>query len=212
MMYFFGSGDHARVLLSLLHESGMQGSIHIIDQDPDSRTRLICGRSYPVLHESSMTEEEVCKGSSFVLGIGGLEHVGTRKRLAEKMKKMNSTPHSIVSPRACIHDRATLQLGVQVLCKSFIHLGCEIDEHVIVNTGAQIDHDCTIGSYCHIAPGAILGGNVTVEAEVHVGMGAIILEGRRVGNGAIVGAGSVVTKDVAPGVVVVGNPAKEIVR
>jgi maltose O-acetyltransferase len=53
---------------------------------------------------------------------------------------------------------------------------------------------------------------VTIGEEVWIGGGAILLPGITVGDGAIVGAGAVVTRDVAPGVRVVGNPARPIWR
>ena len=51
-------------------------------------------------------------------------------------------------------------------------------------------------------PGAIVGN------DVWIGLNAVILRGVTVGHGAIVGAGAVVTKDVPPYAIVVGNPAK----
>ena len=49
---------------------------------------------------------------------------------------------------------------------------------------------------------------MTIEDDVWIGIGAIILKGTRVGKGARVAAGSVVTHDVPPGGVVAGNPAR----
>ncbi|RYY70023.1 MAG: sugar O-acetyltransferase, partial [Chitinophagaceae bacterium] len=49
-----------------------------------------------------------------------------------------------------------------------------------------------------------------IEDDVWIGAGAIILQGVTVGKKSIVGAGAVVTKDVPPGVVVAGNPARII--
>ena len=49
---------------------------------------------------------------------------------------------------------------------------------------------------------------VVLEDEVFVGMNSLILKGVRVGRGAVIGAGSVVTQDVPPGAVVAGNPAR----
>jgi maltose O-acetyltransferase len=49
---------------------------------------------------------------------------------------------------------------------------------------------------------------VIIEDDVWIGTRAIILPGRRIGKGAIIGAGSVVTKDVPPYAIVGGNPAK----
>jgi maltose O-acetyltransferase len=51
---------------------------------------------------------------------------------------------------------------------------------------------------------------VSIGEEVWIGGGAILLPGVTVGDGAIVGAGAVVTRDVAPGMRVVGNPARPI--
>ncbi len=53
-------------------------------------------------------------------------------------------------------------------------------------------------------------GHVKIEKGVFIGCGSIILPGVTLGTCSIVGAGSVVTKDVLPYTVVAGNPAKEI--
>jgi maltose O-acetyltransferase len=49
-----------------------------------------------------------------------------------------------------------------------------------------------------------------VERRASLGSGAVILGGVRIGEAAIIGAGAVVTRDVAPGETVVGNPARPL--
>lgn len=51
---------------------------------------------------------------------------------------------------------------------------------------------------------------VTIGHDVWIGHGAIVLPGRRIGDGAVVAAGAVVTKDVAPYTIVAGVPAKPV--
>lgn len=51
---------------------------------------------------------------------------------------------------------------------------------------------------------------ITICDDVWIGAGAIILNGITIGKGAVVGAGAVVTKDIDPYTIVVGNPAKKI--
>ena len=85
-----------------------------------------------------------------------------------------------------------------------------IGDHVIINTGANIDHDCDLASGCHVAPNAALAGEISVGENVFIGTNATILPGLRIGKNSCVGAGAVVTKDVPPDVVVVGNPARQI--
>jgi maltose O-acetyltransferase len=61
-----------------------------------------------------------------------------------------------------------------------------------------------------IDQGYMPGKGVVIEDDVWLGTNAIILPGCRIGKGSIIGAGAVVTKDVAPYAIVGGNPAKLI--
>jgi phosphonate metabolism protein (transferase hexapeptide repeat family) len=51
---------------------------------------------------------------------------------------------------------------------------------------------------------------VEIGHDVWIGHGAVVLPGRKIGNGAVVAAGAIVTKDVAPYTIVGGNPARSI--
>ncbi|MGX7875866.1 CatB-related O-acetyltransferase [Mesorhizobium sp. ORM6] len=58
------------------------------------------------------------------------------------------------------------------------------------------------------APGTVGKGPITVGHDVWIGARCIILGGVTIGNGAVVGAGSIVTRDIAPYAVAFGNPAR----
>jgi acetyltransferase-like isoleucine patch superfamily enzyme len=51
---------------------------------------------------------------------------------------------------------------------------------------------------------------ITIEDDVWIGNSAILLDGVRIGRGAVIGAGAVVTRDVPPGAIAVGNPARVV--
>lgn len=63
-------------------------------------------------------------------------------------------------------------------------------------------------NFSHITGHPHSKGDVTVENDVWIGWGALIMSGVRVGNGAVVGAYSLVTKDVPDYAIVAGNPAR----
>lgn len=107
-----------------------------------------------------------------------------------------------------------LHLGDEV----FINAGCCFDTSALITLGSRVQlayqvtlvtgghqigsHDCRAGSH---TPQPI-----TVEEGAWIGARALILPGVTIGAGAVVAAGSVVTKDVAPDVLVAGVPAKVV--
>jgi len=99
---------------------------------------------------------------------------------------------SYINMGATMLDNAPIQIGANVM----------IGPNVQIYTAAHaLDADERIQGVETALP-------VTIEDRVWIGGGAIILPGVTIGREAIVGAGSVVTKDVPAGARVVGNPAR----
>ena len=88
----------------------------------------------------------------------------------------------------------------------------------MVDMNAVIGARGKIGKRVHIGAGAIIAGVLEppsqepciIDDDVLIGANAVILEGIKIGQGSVVAAGSVVTKNVPSGVVVAGTPAKII--
>lgn len=101
-----------------------------------------------------------------------------------------------------------------------IHPGAKLGKNLFIDhgSGVVIGETAIVGNNCMIYHGVTLGGvslsqfkrHPTLEDGVMIGAGAKILGSITIGKGAKVGANSVVTKDVAPGVAVAGVPAKEL--
>ncbi len=113
-----------------------------------------------------------------------------------------------------IQKGARIGKRVKVSSHSFICEGVTIEDEVFIGHGVMFIND----KYPHATtPDGLLQTDTDwiciptlVKRRASVGSNATILCGVTVGEGAIIGAGSVVTHDVAPGAVVVGNPARVI--
>jgi acetyltransferase-like isoleucine patch superfamily enzyme len=123
-----------------------------------------------------------------------------------------------IGDRTRVGTFVEIQRGVVVGadCKiqshSFICDGVEIGDEVFVGHGVVFVNDKRPratnedGQLQTEADWTLL--RTVVERRASLGSGAVILGGLRIGEGALVGAGAVVTRDVPPGETVVGNPAR----
>jgi len=109
--------------------------------------------------------------------------------------------------------------SVKIGSDTHIHRGCQIKAAMApieIGCGVQIAARCAFYSYDHgYAPDEPIAsqplqtkGGITIEDEAWLGYGVIVLSGVRIGTGAIVGAGAVVTRDVPAGAIAAGVPAR----
>lgn len=91
------------------------------------------------------------------------------------------------------------------------------------HSGITIGNDVVLSARCMLIDGGLVldesaptvdrahsGAPIVIEDGAWIGAGAIVLAGVTIGRNGVVGAGSVVTRDVEPGAVVAGNPARPV--
>ena len=166
---------------------------------------------------------------------GDPELVEARKRAQRLMRDYNATVYGEDAARKTLLSELLGRDGGAVIRPPFyVDYGFNIDlaEGVFLNYGCVFLDVCpiTVGAETQIGPGTQVltadhprdaevratglenGKPVIIGRNVWIGGGALILPGVTVGDDAIIGAGAVVTRDVAPGTTVVGNPARPLPR
>lgn len=123
-----------------------------------------------------------------------------------------------IEPGAIIREQVDIGDGAVIMMGAILNIGAQVGEGTMIDMGAVLGGRATVGKHCHVGAGAVLAGviepasatPVIVEDDVLIGANAVIIEGVHIGRGAVVAAGAVVIRDVEPGMVVAGVPARVV--
>ncbi len=143
--------------------------------------------------------------TNYILGIGDNR---IRQKAADFIRSKGKKIINTIHPASSVSGTCKMGFGNFIAKHVSINPLARLGDFCIINTGAIIEHECTIGDAVHIAPGAVLAGSVSVGDLSFIGANAVVKQGVKIGKNVVVGAGAVVLKDVPDNQMVVGNPGK----
>lgn len=130
---------------------------------------------------------------------------------------------------AVVLNGAKIGRNCNICAQTFIEGDVIVGDNVTIKCGVQLWEGMRVGNNVFLGPNVTFTNDkhprslrgkahewvcqpVIIEDDVSVCANATVLPGVRLGKGCVVGAGAVITKDVPPGMTVVGNPAHELLK
>lgn len=196
----FGAGGHGRVIADSALRAGFK-RIVFVDNNPVSNTGI---QGIIILNSIDVSKED-WRDRPFIVGIGKNE---VRARIYNHLSSLGARPVSVIDPGSQVSRFASISTGCFIAPGAIVNTNVTIDCNVIINTAATVDHDCVLYAHCQVAPGAHLGGGVRLGVEAMVCIGATIVPSCSIGEKTIIGAGSVVTRNISSRITAWGIPAK----
>ena len=133
-----------------------------------------------------------------------------RAKSVELISKKGGEFINLIHPTANISRKATIGNGNIIGAFTTLSVNTIIKNHIIIQDHCNVGHDSVIGDYSHLYVGNIICGLNTIGNGVSIFTGTTIYPKLKIGNRAVVGAGSVVMRTVRDDTTVIGNPAKKL--
>lgn len=203
----YGAGGCGRGVMPLLRQQLLSRNADIVFIDDGHVADTVNGQS--VLTWERFTNQN---NSEKFVAIA-IASSTVREEIDLKRAKDSVELIDIIAQNSVLMDN--VEIGEGAIISPFVTItsNIKIGRNFHCNISSYVEHDCIIGDFVTFAPGVRCNGNVHIDDHAYIGTGAIIRQGTpdnplRIGRGAVIGMGAVVTKDVEPGVTVVGNPAR----
>lgn len=189
-----GAGGHAKSVIDSIEQAGMYQIIGFSEKVKDENVNY---RGYKVICTDDELEDLYKNGvQNAFITIGYMGNSDLREKLYNKLKSIGFNIPSVVDKSAILATDVQIGKGCFIAKGTIINSQSCISDLAIINTGVVIEHECYVGFNTHIAGNSIICGNVNVGNNVFVGAGSTVIQGRKIGDIAIIGAASTVLHDI----------------
>lgn len=195
-----GASGHGKVIADIIVNSGDK-VLGFLDDADDVQGKKIIG--FPVL--GKIADYDNYRDCEFVIAIGN-------PYIREKIS--NELPvkwYTAIHPTAVISSLdVEIGEGTVIMANAVVNPSARIGKHCIINTGAIVEHDNILEDFVHLSPNVTLAGIVKVGKSTHIGAGSCTKQVLNIASDCIIGAGSVIVKDITESGTYVGVPARKI--
>ena len=210
-LVILGVGGNCLDLLDAINEINRRERTYevrgFLAPDPDRSPAELCG--LPVLgavdEAPGFAEDVLFAGFTF-----GTSTYGRWPGIIKALGLPQERFATIIHPAAYVSPQARMGSGSMVLSGVSVGAEAEIGDHVIILQNVGISHHDVIEDFNCICTGASFSGKVHVEKNCYIATNATVVGSIRIGEGSLIGAGSLIRHDVPPGEVWVGNPARKL--
>lgn len=160
---------------------------------------------YPILGGTQYLMEQ--ENAYAVCAVGAS---ATRKRIIEKFHGSSVRFATLIDPSVLISKRVNIGEGSVICAGTIVTVDVEIGNHVIINLDCTIGHDARVNDFVTLYPSVNVSGNTVLGECTELGTGMQIIQGKKVAPGTIIGAGSVVVKNIEESGTYIGVPARRM--
>lgn len=201
-LILIGGGGHCKSVIEVAESAGYT-ILGILDRPEEVGKKVL---AYEVIGVDDDIPLYVDK-AAFVITVGFIKNPALRIKLYNKVLEAGGKLAILIASTAHVSKYAVLGAGTVVMHQAFVNAGVVIGDNAIINSFANIEHDAHIGNQCHISTGAMVNGDCVVGDNCFLGSQSVLANAISICPDVIVGAGSLVRKNIVQTGIYSGNPA-----
>lgn len=203
-IYIIGSGGFAKEVIWLIeriNEHSLKWNIvGLLDDNNELHGKSIYG--YQVLGSVDLINDSFIE-TYCICAIGNTK---VRGSVISRISNSNVKFATLIDPSVIYSKSVNIGEGSIVCAGTILTVDINIGCHNIINLDCTVGHDSILDDFVTIYPSVNVSGNVYVGAYTELGTGTQIIQGMKISKYSIVGAGTVITKNVVNPSLVVGVP------
>jgi sugar O-acyltransferase (sialic acid O-acetyltransferase NeuD family) len=199
-----GCGSQGRITLEILEDNGNRVFGFLDDKEFEKinislRKKVIGNIDKAKLLSRKNHKLIICIGNNYI-----------REEIFKRLNVSIENYGNAIHRSSIILGSASIGFGNMIFAHTYIGSNSNVGNHTIINNGAIVEHDCKIADFVALGPGCCMAGRVNIGEGAFISAGVTIAPRINIGAKSIIGAGAVIVKDIPPGVLAYGNPAKII--
>lgn len=206
-LYLIGGGGHCRSVIDVIESLGCYRIAGIIDMQDQLGQQVLDCKVVATDKDFARLNRDDC---GFIVTIGQVGSPLARIRVFATLKELKASLPVVISPYAHVSRYSQLGEGTSVMHGATVNSASIIGVNCILNSHCLIEHDAVIGDHCHISTGAVVNGACRVGDRSFVGSNSVLAQNVSITSDVIIGAGTVVHRDISEPGTYVGNPCRKI--
>mgnify|MGYP005964875011 FL=1 len=202
-LILLGGGGHCKSVIDVAESAGFN-ILGVLDM-PENVGK-------PILdYEVIGTDDDIPRyvnTAEFVITVGFIKNSAIRIKIYDKVKNAGGKFATIVASTAYVSKYAILGEGTVIMHQAVVNAEAKVGINCIINTKANIDHGAIIGDFTHLSVGVLIAGEAKVGDRCFCGIGSTIQHLTTITSDVILGAATLVVKDITNSGIYVGIPAK----
>ena len=164
----------------------------------------------PVVEFENIEEKYSPEEFSMFIALAYSDMNKKRAKFFDEAKSKGYELYSYVHPSTKIWDEFEMGENCFILAENIIQPFVKIEDNVLIGSNNLISHNTIIENNCFLTSNITLGGHITIGANSFVGLSATINQRVKIGKECIIGAGTLITKDVNDKEVYAENSSRKL--